>query len=95
MSDDLVLRDDADDRYSYDNIRTQGWLNGHVEGLRCAVTFLREKAAVLFQQEKDEEAVRMRNLATEMLRVLEPQMELRAKDHEKQHPMKLEKKARK
>lgn len=90
MSRDTILTDDADVRYSYDNLRTQGWLTGHVSGLDAAAEFLREKAVALFRAGRDDEATRLRRLADEMVKELRPQMEQRAKQHAKEHPIIIE-----
>jgi hypothetical protein len=87
MSRDTILTDEADVRYSYDNLKTQSWLEGHTNGLDAAAEYLRERAVKLFRDGKDEEAVRLRRLADDMAKELRPQMEKRAKDHAKIHPI--------
>lgn len=49
---DITLTDDADVRYSFENIRTQGWLNGHASGLSVAVEWIKERAVVLLLLER-------------------------------------------
>lgn len=90
MSSDTILTDDAGVRYSYDNLKTQGWLDGHACGLEAAVKFVHEHAVTLFRAGKDDEAARARRLAEDMLKELHPQMVRRAKDHAKNHPIILE-----
>ena len=90
MSRDTILTDEAGVRYSYDNLRTQGWLDGHASGLVAAVEFLRERAVKLFRDGKDDEATRLRRLSEEMVKNLRPQMEERSKEHAKNHPIVIE-----
>lgn len=90
MSRDTILFDEAGVRYSYDNLKTQGWLNGHASGLDVAAEFLRERAVKLFRDGKDEEATRLRRLAEEMVKELRPQMEERSKEHARNYPILVE-----
>jgi hypothetical protein len=90
MSRDTILTDEAGVRHSYDNLRTQGWLDGHASGLDAAAEFLRERAVKLFRDGKDDEAVQLRRLAGEMVKELRPQMEERSKEHAKTHPIVIE-----
>lgn len=83
---DVIMTDEDGTRYSYENITTQGWLLGHTSGLDAAVEFLKERAVVLFRAGKDDEATRMRRLADEMKKELEPSMRARVERHEKEHP---------
>jgi hypothetical protein len=90
MSQDTILTDEADVRYSFNNIRTQGWLNGHTSGLDAAVAWLKEHAVMLFREGKDEAASNLRKLADNMDRALRPEMEERAKRHKKEFPAVIE-----
>jgi len=90
MSRDTILTDEADVRYSYDNIKTQGWLSGHIAGLNAAAEFLREEAVTLFRAGEDEKASKLRRLADEMVKKLRPEMERRCKNHEKECPVIIE-----
>lgn len=65
---DTILTDAADVRYSFDNIRMQGWLDGHAPGLSAAATWIKERAVVLFREGKDEAARDLRRLAEDMAR---------------------------
>lgn len=87
---DTILTDEADVRYSFNNIRTQGWLNGHASGLKAAVDWLKERAVVLFREGKDESATNLRKLADDMDRALRPVMEQNAKRHEREFPVVIE-----
>lgn len=87
---DVILTDDADVRYSYENIRTQGWLDGHPSGLDDAVAWLKERAVRLFREGKDEAATGLRRLADEMRDALYPVMAERAHRHEQEHPAVIE-----
>jgi hypothetical protein len=84
---DTVLQDEDGVRYSYDNLRTQGWLDGHMSGLDLAFGFLVERAVVLFRNQKDEDATRLRRLAEEMVQALRPQMEERSREHAQNFPI--------
>jgi len=86
MSRDTILTDEADVRYSYDNIRTHGWLSGHIAGLNAAAEFLREEAVTLFRDGDDDRASKLRKLADEMVKRLRPDMEKRCALHEKANP---------
>ena len=83
---DTILVDESDVRYSFDNIRTQGWLRGHSSGLDAAVEWLKERAVVLFREGKDEPARDLRRLADDMARALRPAMEQRAERHAREFP---------
>lgn len=74
------------DVYSYDNIRTQGYLEGHAPGVRAAANYLRGKAIELFSARKHEEAIEMQKLADALEKDLCPVYEARASEHEKEHP---------
>lgn len=87
MSRDTILTDAAGTRYSYDHLRTQGYLDGHGSGLDAAAEFLRERAVQLFRDGKDEEATRLRRLSEEMVRELRPQMEERSRCHAREFPI--------
>jgi hypothetical protein len=90
MSRDFVLTDEAGVRYSIDNIRTAGWLSGHLSGLNAAADFLREEAVTLFRRGEDERATKLRKLADEMVNKLRPDMEKRCVLHAKEHPAVIE-----
>jgi hypothetical protein len=87
---DLILKDDDGDRYSFENIRTQGWLEGHTSGLDAAVTWLKERAVTLFRHGKDADAKNLRLLAEDMDRALRTAMEANSKRHEREHPGRVE-----
>jgi hypothetical protein len=87
---DKILTDEDGVHYSFNNIRTQGWLNGHTSGLSDAVTWLKERAVVLFREGKDESAIHLRRLADDMEHALRPVMEQRAKRHEREFPAVIE-----
>jgi hypothetical protein len=82
-----ILTDAEGIRYSYDNLRTQGRLDGHASGLDAAVEFLQEHSVKLFRAGKDDEATRLRRFAEEMAKELRPGMEKRAREHAKDHPI--------
>ena len=86
MSRDYVLVCDDGKRYSFDNLTTHYWLNGHAPGAEEVLAWLLERAVCLFRMEKIEEAVEMRSLAEEARKSLLPILEKRAKEHEREHP---------
>lgn len=83
---DLIMTDAEGHRYSYENIKTQGWLDGHLSGLDAAAEYLKELAVELFKAGKDKEASDMRKLAEKMVQMLEPQLKERARRHESEFP---------
>lgn len=90
MSSDTILKDEQGVRHSYDNIKTQGWLNGQPIGAQAAVNYLREKAVGLFRNGKYDEAIAMQKLATEVLEKVVPGLEDAAKIHEITYPEELD-----
>lgn len=90
MSRDTIVTDDEGTKYSLDNARTQGWLDGHAIGLDVAADYLRERSVKLFREGKDDEAVRLRRLADEMVKELRPKMEERSSGHFKEFPVVIE-----
>jgi len=83
---DRIMTDEDGVRYSFENIKTQGWLDGHAGGLDDAVHWLKERAVDLFRAGKDEEATSMRRLAEDMDRKLRPGMEQQSKRHREEFP---------
>lgn len=88
---DTILTDDADVRYSYDRIQTQGYLSGHVVGLDAAARWLRDRAVVLFRHGRDDLAKQLRDLADQMVHDLRPDMEAAAQQYEHDFPAVIEK----
>lgn len=86
MGDD-ILKDENGTRYSLENARTQGWLDGHEAGLDAAVGWLKERAVLLFRQGKDAQAIELRKLSEDMERALRPGMVAHARRHEIEHPI--------
>ena len=87
---DTILTDENGARYSFANIKTQGFLNGHTSGLDAAVDWLKERAVSLFRDGKDEAATSLRKLAEDMKHALRPAMEQRARRHEREFPYVIE-----
>jgi hypothetical protein len=83
---DLIMTDDEGRKYSYENLKTQGWLEGHSSGLDAAANYLKDLAVELFKSGKDTEAMAMRKLAEKMVQDLEPDMRKRAIAHEHNFP---------
>ena len=90
MSRDTVLRDEANVSYSYDNLKTQGYLEGHAQGLDRAAGYLREKAGEFFQRGDDGKATLLRGLADELVAKVRPDLVRAAKEHEENHPVVLD-----
>ena len=86
MSRDYVLVCEDGQRYSFNNLTTQNWLNGHAPGAEEVLTWLLERAICLFRMGKIEEAVEMRSLADEARKSVVPRLEKCAKEHEREHP---------
>lgn len=95
MSRETIVTDDEGNRYSFDNLATQKWLEGQSRGLDCCVEWLNAEATLLFGQRKTEDAVAMQRLADRMKSTLLPELTNRAKEHEQEFPYKLEVKKRK
>jgi hypothetical protein len=66
MSRDTILADDAGVQYSYDNIKTQGYLEGQTRGAELVCGFIRKQAAEAFGDKHDEKAHLLRNLVNEI-----------------------------
>lgn len=90
MSRDLILSDDGGGRYSFENLRTQGWLDGHAPGLEAGAVWLNDQATELFKKGDHEAAIKMQKLSREMVAAVKPVLEASAKRHEKEHPYQLE-----
>lgn len=86
MSRELVLHTDDGVPYSYENIRTQGWLDGHKRGLEFAAGWLRERAVELFRCGLDEKAKELRELATKMETTLGAEFDQQSSRHRTEHP---------
>lgn len=83
---DVVLKDEGGVSYSYENIKTQGWLDGHTSGLEAAAVWIRAKATALFEAGKYDEARQLREMAVKMVGELRPQMERASREYEKECP---------
>jgi hypothetical protein len=86
MADANLLDESSGIRYSYDNIKTQGYLEGHEAGLDQVVSWLQDRAVALFRDEKDDQAVALRRLAKDLDRELRPVMREHATRHERDFP---------
>lgn len=89
MSRETLVKDNEGNTYSFDNLATQKWLEGHYSGLDQCCTWLDQKANALFGQRKRDEAIKLQSLADELKKGLRPLMVERAKEHEKEFPYKL------
>ena len=86
MGRDLSLFTSDGVPYSYENIRTQGWLDGHRPGIEMAAGWFRERAVELFRSGLDERARDLRQLAERMEKELGSKVEIRANEHRTDHP---------
>ena len=87
MSRDIILKDHEGTRYSFDNIKTQGYLDGHSPRVAAAVNWLRNKSVDLFRVKKDQEAIMIRDLADELLAKVDPGVREHAKRHSREYPI--------
>lgn len=83
---DTILRDKRGNRYSYDRIASQGYLEGQPVGLNAARAFLCREAVKLFEAGKDDQAVAMRSLAERMEKEVKPGLEAAAAAHKRDYP---------
>lgn len=86
MSCDLEMRDESGNIWSYDNIRTQSWLEGQRVGAEAFAGALTERAVELFRVGKDDEARKLRTMAAELLVTLKANMNKAADEHKKAFP---------
>lgn len=87
MSRDTILTDSDGVRYSYDNLRTQSWLEGHTPGAEEAVVVILEKAVSLFREGHHQKAIEMQNLAKEIEEKVTHTQAERSKRHGKEYPI--------
>ena len=90
MSKDIVLTDEDGRRYSYENLQTLSWLDGHLRGIEAAAGWLKRRASGLFEAGRDEEAVALRNMVDEMLGELGLSMKARSSVHSEMHPVEVD-----
>ncbi len=91
MSQDTILKDDDGNAWSFDNIKTQGWLDGRAACLDTVDSWLKNRAVELFKAGKDSEAVAMRTLAYDIVKALEPELRQAARNHERDFPAQISK----
>lgn len=89
MSSDTILKDASGQRWSFDNIRTQGYLDGHAPGAEAVAAYIKKKATEAFSAGNDKEAFLLRKLAEDIVKDVVQVMVTRAKEHEKLHPEKI------
>lgn len=85
-SDSDILTDENGVKYSYNNLTTQSWLDGHTGGTTESAGFLHQKALDLFKSGKHQEATAMQKLGDELLATVRPKQETRAEEHKKNYP---------
>jgi hypothetical protein len=86
MSKENILKDAEGVRYSYENIMTQGWLEGHAPGAEFIAGIINVRAQKCFSEGNDKDAFLLRSLAREILDLHVPTMKLKAEQNAKQHP---------
>ena len=90
MGKDIVLTDEDGRRYSYENLQTLSWLDGHLRGIEAAAGWLKRRASGLFEVGRDEEAVALRNIVDEMLGELGVSMKARSSAYREIHPAEID-----
>lgn len=86
---DVVLRDKAGTRYSYDRLVTEGWLDGQPVGADAVIAFLRREATKLFEAGKDNEAIAMRRLADRARDEVRPELVKASTENKRKYPAQL------
>ena len=95
MSRDAILVDEeTGEKFSFETLSTQKWLDGHVQGAERAVKWLAELATERFQHAKDEEAKLLRDVAVKMQNTLVPLLKKEAREHAEEYPFRVESKPR-
>ncbi len=89
MSHDFEFSDEDGQLWSFDNLSTQRYLEGHAPGVEAAAVYLQKKAVDLFMKGKDEEARMLRELAKEIVKEVVPELRRHAEQHEKEFPPKV------
>jgi hypothetical protein len=90
VSRDSLLKDENGIIYSLESLSTQKWLEGHYSGLDQCCQWLDQRATLLFNERKRDDAIRLQNLVDEMKRDLRPKMVKRAEEHEREFPSQVE-----
>lgn len=86
MSKELHMRGNDGNLYSFENIKTQGWLDGHIPGVEAAQAWLMGKAIEAFRLGNDEEATALRDAARQMPFDLLPPLKAKAQKHKEEYP---------
>lgn len=86
MSRDTILTDEDSVKYSYDNIKTQGWLNGQPSGAEQLCEWLINKSVEMFKDGRIDDATKLRALALEAKSKVVPALKANAERHKKEHP---------
>jgi hypothetical protein len=86
MSRDTILKAPDGTRYSFDNLASQKWLDGHVPGAECVAGWLSELGVTAWRNGDDKRALLLRELAAKVRSEIVPELQRAAAAHEKDHP---------
>jgi hypothetical protein len=94
MSQDITMRGDDGNLYSFESIRAQGRLEGQVVGVKKAADFVKKVAMEYFEDGQDERATLLRNLSELMSdkilppleAVVQKRIERRVREQEREFP---------
>jgi len=89
MSSDTILTAEDGTQYSWDNLASQKWLDGHVPGAEQAVGWLLGEAIEMFRRGEVDDAVELRKLAERMRKAVIPPLKSAAEKHSTDHPYEL------
>lgn len=89
MSSPWITTSDDGERFDNDNLSTQKWLDGQVEGAKTATAFVRELAVTEFRKRNNERANELQEIADAIERSIVPELEIRAKQHRTDYPWRL------
>lgn len=90
MSRDTILKAPNGERWSLDNLVSQGRLDGKSAGVEEAVVWVKSRAVELFEAGDDTAAVTLRTLGDRMLAELLPRLRREAEEHKKEYPPRID-----
>jgi hypothetical protein len=86
MSQDTLLKDAEGNTYSFDNLATQKWLEGHAAGAEIVAGYILERASKSFSEGRDTEAITLRKLSETIRTTHVKKMTERAREHAEKYP---------